>query len=175
MKKERILNGYRVLYKPDYNSPNVMKSDNWDGWIYEHRYVMEIHLGRTLDKNEDVHHIDGNKINNNPDNLKVLSQKEHARLHHPQQERKESICNTCGVTFSYPVYRTRKYCSHKCHKKTREKIEWPSDKELEKLVWEIPRSRLAKKLGVSDRAIAKRCKSREIPQPQRGYWTKNKK
>lgn len=50
------------------------------------------------------------------------------------------------------------------------KIEWPSKEELEKLIWSGPRSELALELGVSDVAIAKRCRKLGIPQPQRGYW-----
>lgn len=46
-----------------------------------HRIVMEIKIGRDLLKNEDVHHIDGNKINNDPSNLMVISRSDHARLH----------------------------------------------------------------------------------------------
>jgi hypothetical protein len=50
--------------------------------IREHRYVMEQHLGRKLRKGEDVHHIDGNKLNNNISNLQVLSKSDHTKLHH---------------------------------------------------------------------------------------------
>lgn len=49
--------------------------------IDEHRYVMEKHLGRKLKRNEIVHHIDGNKSNNNIENLTIMSLSEHARLH----------------------------------------------------------------------------------------------
>lgn len=52
------------------------------------------------------------------------------------------------------------------------KIIWPSDSELEKLVWEIPTSVLSKQLGVSDVAIARHCKKRGIKKPERGYWRK---
>lgn len=52
------------------------------------------------------------------------------------------------------------------------KIDWPSDEELAKLVWQEPRSALAKRLGVSDVAIAKRCRKHNIAQPPRGYWAK---
>jgi len=45
--------------------------------------------------------------------------------------------------------------------------------ELEKLVWEIPTSKIAKQFGVSDTAIAKRCKKLGIKKPSRGYWAKN--
>jgi HNH endonuclease len=46
-----------------------------------HRYVMELHLGRKLTSNEVVHHIDGDPLNNDPDNLALLSRSEHQRLH----------------------------------------------------------------------------------------------
>ena len=49
---------------------------------HEHRRVAEDILGRPLRKGEIVHHIDGNKLNNSPDNLEILpSQAAHARLH----------------------------------------------------------------------------------------------
>ena len=47
----------------------------------EHRYIMEQHLGRKLKRHEVVHHIDGNTYNNNVDNLKLTTLKEHSRFH----------------------------------------------------------------------------------------------
>lgn len=38
-------------------------------------------IGRELNKDEDVHHIDHDKTNDNPNNLKVLSHAEHTKLH----------------------------------------------------------------------------------------------
>jgi hypothetical protein len=53
---------------------------------HEHRVVAEQMLNRPLRKGEVVHHIDGNKRNNAPENLLVLSsQAEHARLHFSQK------------------------------------------------------------------------------------------
>ena len=49
--------------------------------IREHQYVMEIHLGRRLEKGEIVHHIDGNKKNNSLDNLYLTTVEEHTKLH----------------------------------------------------------------------------------------------
>lgn len=42
------------------------------GYIRLHRLVMEEKLGRYLEPNEVVHHIDGNRANNHPDNLEVF-------------------------------------------------------------------------------------------------------
>lgn len=44
--------------------------------------------------------------------------------------------------------------------------------ELERLVWTKPTVLLAKELGVSDVAIAKRCKSLGISKPKPGFWAK---
>jgi hypothetical protein len=51
------------------------------GGVHMHRVVMEKVLGRKLVKGEIVHHIDGDKWNNNPDNLQVMTQSEHIKLH----------------------------------------------------------------------------------------------
>lgn len=61
-------NGYRMIYV--------------DGKrFYEHRYVMEQYLGRKLNRNEHVHHIDGNTINNVIENLELITASEHGRMH----------------------------------------------------------------------------------------------
>lgn len=54
---------------------------------HEHRAVAEAMLGRKLRSGEVVHHIDGDKKNNNPNNLMVFeSQAEHARHHSRKQK-----------------------------------------------------------------------------------------
>jgi len=49
----------------------------------EHRIIMEKHIGRRLSRNEVVHHKDGNKSNNNIENLEIMSRSDHSRLHAP--------------------------------------------------------------------------------------------
>ena len=59
---------------------------------HAHRVVMECKLGRALETGEVVHHVDGNILNNNPENLMLLtSQAEHARLHNPEMLAKRKV------------------------------------------------------------------------------------
>lgn len=53
-----------------------------NGAILAHRLIMERHIGRPLESHEIVHHIDGNRLNNDPENLSLLpSMQAHMALH----------------------------------------------------------------------------------------------
>ena len=58
--------GYILLYAPEHPYNN-------DGYVLEHRLIMERTLKRYLTPEEVVHHIDGNPLNNSPKNRSVVT------------------------------------------------------------------------------------------------------
>lgn len=50
-------------------------------YVREHRLVMEQKLGRKLTRDEHVHHLNGNGLDNRPENLIVISNAEHQKIH----------------------------------------------------------------------------------------------
>ena len=53
----------------------------FSGYQREHVFVMEAVLGRRLEDDEVVHHIDNDKTNNDISNLQLMSHGEHTSLH----------------------------------------------------------------------------------------------
>lgn len=51
----------------------------------EHVVAMEARIGRRLRADEVVHHIDGDRSNNNIDNLALMTRAAHTRLHRREQ------------------------------------------------------------------------------------------
>lgn len=67
--------GYIAIYFPDH--PN----SNKDGYILEHKLVMECLIGRHLKNDEVVHHINQKRDDNRKENLQLMTFKEHASFH----------------------------------------------------------------------------------------------
>jgi len=63
--------GYVLIYKPDHPFANKR------GYIQESRFIMEGILKRYLDKKELVHHINGIRYDNRPENLCVVNNHNH--------------------------------------------------------------------------------------------------
>ncbi|MFA5321197.1 MAG: HNH endonuclease [Smithella sp.] len=71
--------GYILVYCPSH--PCAHK----DGTVFEHRLVMEKHIGRLLCSTERIHHINGIKDDNRKENLQLFSSlSEHTKHHFPK-------------------------------------------------------------------------------------------
>jgi HNH endonuclease len=67
--------GYVLIYRPD--SPSAQKS----GYVPEHREIYETTRGVTLPSSVHVHHINGIRDDNRPENLIATTRGEHMRMH----------------------------------------------------------------------------------------------
>jgi len=63
--------GYRYLTKPQHPNANAR------GYILEHVFVMSEKIGRPLRRGESVHHKNGKKDDNRPENLELWNRQAH--------------------------------------------------------------------------------------------------
>lgn len=111
-----------------------------------HRIIYEIHHG-PIPKGYDIHHKDGNKLNNSIDNLECISHPEHLSIHmkantervhkwHKSPEGRRFLgdkskklwkkrpihsltCLSCGKSFTAIQIDRAKYCDNKCEQRAR--------------------------------------------------------
>jgi len=82
--KQIMSNDYVAIYSPNHPNKSVRNS------VFEHRLVMEKHIGRYLKKAEVVHHIDRNRSNNKLSNLMLFpNSSAHIKFHHLEAKRYE--------------------------------------------------------------------------------------
>jgi HNH endonuclease len=91
--------GYILVYSPNHPYAN-------DGYVFEHRLVMEQHIGRYLIPNvDDVHHINGVKNDNRIQNLQLLQHGQHTIL--TNTKNLDHTCSICSSDHTVMVNRKR--------------------------------------------------------------------
>jgi hypothetical protein len=164
-----LLAGYEVFFD------NSHPLHNYNGSVYYHRHLASIKKGDWLTPDEHVHHIDGNKRNNTFENISILTKKEHAEIEAKIRGWEVGViyyCIVCKKELNQGKTLKTGMCA-KCYSYSTRMFN-PTKEDLEKLVWSMPTTSVARLFGVSDNAVGKRCKELGIEKPKRGYWSKVK-
>lgn len=130
-------------------------------YMQEHRYVMEQHLGRPLGRSECVHHINGNKTDNNLSNLELTDwskhtkhhwetgelqashiKRGHAKCHSERPHHAKGLCHHCYHSRAAKLYRQRhpeavKESKKKYAQKNKQKIQ-AYKRKIRALKTEVP-------------------------------------
>ena len=153
------INGYAAVFHPE--NPGCFKCKKHKGWMYEHRYVAEQKIGRQLKADEEVHHIDHNRMNNSPENLVVLASSKHRKLHGVEHIKMRKRCKVCGEILSS----NRRSICRRCRIKIADS-KYPDNEVLQKELMQFSLSELGRRYGVSGNAIRKRARIRNLVIPQ---------
>lgn len=92
--------GYRMIYARKYDGMPINKS-KWSNYMKEHIVIMETLLQRELLDKEVIHHINGNKLDNDPDNLLLCSSdKEHRTIHNQLEQLSMKLVQAGIINFN---------------------------------------------------------------------------
>ena len=160
-------NGYEMVYMPTHH-----RADS-TGYVYEHIVIAEKKLGRLLNKNECVHHLNEIRNDNREENLIIFKTiSDHTAFHNGCEIELEgdvyvakihpnNICPSCG---EYKDHKA-KLCIN-CSRIASRKVERPSKEELLELIKNKPFTQIGKQYGVDGNAIRKWCQSYDLPYRQ---------
>lgn len=93
-----------------------------EGYILRSIAAYELYHNIQVPFDYDIHHIDGNRLNDSKNNLELVNHKVHGINHNIQKKANAQItrkCLTCGNEFSFARFRLRdhpkKFCSFRCY------------------------------------------------------------
>lgn len=110
-----VVNGEVIPFRKKANG--YWYNNSWkSNTVYLHREKMRIELDLTEEQMEglDVHHKDGNKDNNDIENLQLMSREKHNQLHgilNRSEDSKRHVCKKCGRTYYASVSKSVYYCN----------------------------------------------------------------
>ena len=116
---------YELKMKKCSHNQGYIRVKTSTGWELEHRVIMAKMLGRELRSSEVVHHINGDKQDNRPENLQLVANSAHVSQHLVEKfkaHRIELSCPMCGKQFTRRRSKVRwarkqghrMYCSRRC-------------------------------------------------------------
>lgn len=101
--------GYYYILDKEYHRANKQ------GYAKVADIVAEKHFGVVLKKGQIVHHKDGNKLNDSPDNLEILETTTHNNMHLIEsctKKRIRSLLRKCSIPFCEQKHQARNLCKY---------------------------------------------------------------
>ena len=101
-------------------SPNHPRAYE-EGYILRAIVAYEAYHKTTVPQDQDIHHIDGNRLNDSEENLKMMSHGQHNIITHSRKDAHiERTCKHCGNKFEIERWRLKdnsrgQFCSQKCY------------------------------------------------------------